>query len=249
MAEGLGRDLEHLDPGGASDRDRAVAGPRIDHEDLVGLLAATASSTSSQVARPVLDGDHDRRPAHGDSRRTSRRTASSRPPRAVVPVPDACGTRRARSRTAHGASSRPDRGAGGRASRPASAPRRPPRWPTPAARRARPRVARPAPAGAPPRRCRRPRVRLLGAHRFSAIRGASRLNSHTPRTNTIDDQPSGTRILIPPPIASMRGWRARVDERLVHLHRIIPSGLDTTTCWSRCWDGASLESGQMIGVA
>ena len=44
---------------------------------------------------------------------------------------------------------------------------------------------------------------LLGTHRFSAIRGASRLNSQTPRTNVIAISPSGSRILIPPPIASI----------------------------------------------
>ena len=61
-------------------------------------------------------------------------------------------------------------------------------------------------------------VGLLGAHRFSAIRGASRLKNQTPSTNTIDDDAERHQRSDPAADRLGGGRRARVDERLVHLH-------------------------------
>ncbi len=58
VREILGCDLEQLDAGRAGYLARAVAGARVDHEDLRDSLARESREQLFEVALPVLDGDH-----------------------------------------------------------------------------------------------------------------------------------------------------------------------------------------------
>ena len=66
MAELAGRDLDQLDLCGAGDLERSVARAGVDHQHLVGALICDGLKQLAQISLPILDGDHDRDPAHDE---------------------------------------------------------------------------------------------------------------------------------------------------------------------------------------